>query len=137
MKEFENYYKLPELILEIMNWLCETKFYNKTFKERKQGYEEINEKWKFCDFVVEEGTLSQPIVIKIGLIPHYQGDYEKTILIDFKHKDNCYLIRGYATGPYASKVIKNMYPIPKYMKEQLYKYIDIYKIEAEGEKKSE
>lgn len=126
MEQFENYYKLPKIILEIMNWLCETRFYNKTFKKRKEMYEDIKEKWKFCDFVIEIGTLERPQVIKIGLIPHYKGDYEKTLFINFKNKEDCFLIRGYATGLYASKVISNKYPIPKYMKEQLYKFIDKY-----------
>lgn len=33
--EFENYYKLPKIILDIMSWLCTTRFYENTFKKRK------------------------------------------------------------------------------------------------------
>lgn len=126
---FETYYKLPEIMLEIMEWLCTTRFYKNTFKERKETWhEDVQENWKFCDFVVLVGTLERPEIIKIGEIPDYQGDHEKTLVIDFNNKNNCYLIRGYATGLYASKVIKNEYPIPNYMKEQLYKYIERSKI---------
>ena len=121
---FEIYYKLPKAILELMNWLCETRFYKGTYKKRKAGYEEIKEKWKFCDFEIVVGTTEKPMAMKIGLIPHYQYDNEKSIFIDFRHFDNCTLIRGYAVEPYAAKVISNTYPIPEYMKENLKKYID-------------
>ena len=30
-EQFKNYYVLPKIILEIMDWLCTTRFYNKTF----------------------------------------------------------------------------------------------------------
>ena len=123
-EQFKKYYKLPKTVLEIMNWLCTTRFYNKTFKERKEYYEDVKEDWKFCDFRILHGTLENPKIIKIGEIPHYKGDYEKTIVINFKKKDCCYLIRGYATGLYASKVISNNYPIPEYMKKDLYNFID-------------
>lgn len=121
---FETYYKLPKIMLEIMDWLCTTRFYKNTFKNRKETwFEDVKENWKFCDFVVLVGTLEQPETIKIGEIPRYQGDHEKSLVINFKNKENCYLVRGYATGLYTSKVIQNIYPIPNYMKEQLYNYI--------------
>lgn len=120
---FKNYYKLPKTILEIMNWFCTTRFYQNTFKERKEYYEDIEENWKFCDFKVLSGTLKNPEIIKIGDIPHYKGEHEKTIIINFKNKDCCYLRRGYATGLYANKVIANKYPIPNYMKKDLYNFI--------------
>ena len=123
MEEFKNYYELPKVVLEIMNWLCTTRFYENTFKERKEYHEDVKENWKFCDFNVLYGTLKHPKVIKIGEIPKYKGDHEKSIVIDFNHKDLCYLIRGYATGLYASKVISNRYPIPNYMKKDLYYFI--------------
>lgn len=127
MEEYENlkiYYKLPSIILEIMNWLCTTRFYKNTYIKRKEGYEEVTDDWKFCDFEILVGTLEKPQVIKIGDIPRYKGDHEKSIVINFKDKDDCYLIRGYATELYASKVIQNKYEIPKYMNEQLHKFIN-------------
>lgn len=123
-ERFENYYKLPKIILEIMSWLCQTRFYNKTFKERKELYEDVKENWKFCDFVILNGTLEKPLVIKIGEIPNYQGEYEKTICIDLTNIENCYLIRGYAVGYYARKVLQNTYTIPKYMKGKLTEFIE-------------
>jgi len=104
-ERFENYYKLPKIILEIMEWLCDTKFYLRTFKERKNFFEEIQEKWKFCDFNIIEGTLEKPLRIKIGEIPRYQYEHEKSLYIDFNNINNCYIFRGYATGVYASKVL--------------------------------
>lgn len=128
-ERFKDYYKLPNIILEIMNWLCETKFYKKTYQERKEYYEEENLlNWMFCDFVVDLGTLEKPLVIRIGEIPNYKGDHEKSICIDFRHKEECYLRRGYATGLYANRVIANIYEIPKYMKEDLYKFIEQYNL---------
>lgn len=134
-EQFKNYYKLPKIILEIMNWLCTTRFYKKTYEERKKYYVEEAENikdWMFCDFVVDVGTLEEPLVIRIGEIPHYKGDYEKSIVINFKNKENCYLRRGYATGLYASKIIRNIYPIPKYMKEDLYNFINEFLGEIEN-----
>lgn len=128
-QQFENYFKLPKIILEIMEWLCDTRFYKKTFLERKELYENIDEKWKFCDFIIEKGTLIKPEIIKIGLIPHYKGDYEKSLVINFNNPSFCYLTRGWATGLYASKVIRNVYSIPKYMKNDLGKYVRRYKHE--------
>lgn len=128
-ERFEQYNKLPNSIKDIMNWLCDTRFYKKTYLERKKYFDDVKEKWKFCDFVVQQGTLENPIVIKIGEIPRYQGDHEKSICIDFKNIDNCYLIRGYATGLYASKVINNIYEIPKYMIKDLQEFLE------EGRKK--
>ena len=29
--KFKNYYELPKVVLEIMNWLCTTRFYENTF----------------------------------------------------------------------------------------------------------
>lgn len=126
-ERFKNYYELPKIILEIMDWLCTTRFYNKTFEERKKDYEDVKENWKFCDFTVLSGTFKNPEIIKIGEIPRYKGDHEKSIVINFKNKDCCYLIRGYATGLYANKVIKNEYLIPNYMKKDLYNFINEYK----------
>ena len=125
--EFENYYKLPKIILDIMNWLCTTRFYENTFKKRKKGYEYIEENFKFCDFEVLNGTFENPEIIKIGEIAHYLGDHEKTIIINFKNKKHCYLTRGYATGLYACKVIANKYPIPKYMEKDLYNFISEFR----------
>lgn len=118
-ERFKNYYKLPIKALELMNWLCTTRFYKNTYLKRKEGYQNIKENWKFCDFSVIEGTLEDPKIIKIGEIPHYQYEHEKSLVINFKSIENCYLIRGFATGLYASKVISNIFPIPKYMKEGL------------------
>lgn len=42
-EQFKNYYVLPKIILEIMDWLCTTRFYNKTFLERKKFYEDVKE----------------------------------------------------------------------------------------------
>lgn len=67
-EQFKNYYVLPKIILEIMDWLCTTRFYNKTFLERKKFYEDVKENWKFCDFEVLHGTLKNPEIIKIEYI---------------------------------------------------------------------
>lgn len=133
--QFENHCRLPTTIRIIMNWLCTTRFYKKTYEERKKYYEEEPEKikdWMFCDFVVDAGTLEEPLAIRIGEIPRYQGDHEKTIYIDFRHKENCFLRRGYATGLYASRVIANKYEIPNYMKEELEFLIDLYNQRRKG-----
>lgn len=129
-ERFEDYYKLPKIILEIMDWLCDTKFYQKTFKERKEYYNDIEEKWKFCDFKIIEGTLEKPLIIKIGEISSYKYDHEKTLCINFNSIDNCYIFRGYATGLYASQVIGNEYHIPKYMKSDLKTFIERYRQEV-------
>jgi hypothetical protein len=122
---FSIYTKLPKSILEIMDWICTTRFYKKTYLKRKgTWYEDVKEDWKFCDFKVIDGTLEKPKIIKIGEIPRYKGDHEKSIVINFNKRDCCYLIRGYATGLYASKVIQNNYPIPKYMEKELCSFID-------------
>lgn len=126
-EQFKNYYVLPKIILEIMDWLCTTRFYNKTFLERKKFYEDVKENWKFCDFEVLHGTLQNPEIIKIGEIPRYKGDHEKSLVINLKKKDCCYLTRGYATGLYACKVIANKYPIPKYMEKDLYNFISEFR----------
>lgn len=126
-----NYYKLPKIILEMMEWLCETRFYKKTYEKNKNWYEDVNEKWKFCDFNIEVGTLENPKIIKIGQIPHYQYDTEKSLYINFKDKEDCHLVRGYATTPYAGKIISTDYKIPKYMKDDLYAFIDKLNIENE------
>lgn len=125
--QWENYYKLPKIILDIMEWLCDTRFYNKTYLERKECFEEIKEKWKFCDFHIIDGTLEKPNIIKIGQIPHYKYDHEKAIIINFNNINNCYITRGWATGLYASKIISNNYDIPLYMKEDLENFIIKYK----------
>ena len=128
MEEFKEYYKLPKIILDIMEWLCETKFYKKTFEERKFLYEEVKEKWKFCDFRVEKGTLEKPIIISIGEIPYYKYDKEKVLVINFENEDKCYLSRGYAVGDWASRILRNKYPISKYMKKDLTEFIKKYEI---------
>ena len=122
-ERFKDYYNLPKIILDIMNWLCETRFYKNTFEERKFLYEEVKEKWKFCDFRVEKGTLENPKIISIGEIPCYKYDKEKVIVINFEDEDKCYLSRGYAVGDWASRILRNKYPIPKYMKKDLTKFI--------------
>ena len=126
-ERFKDYYKLPKIILDIMDWLCETKFYKKTFEERKFLYKEVKEKWKFCDFKVEKGTLEKPIIISIGEIPTYKYDREKVLVINFENEDKCYLSRGFAVEDYASKILRKKYPIPKYMKKQLLEFIEKYK----------
>ena len=126
-ERFKDYYNLPKIILDIMNWLCETRFYKNTFEERKFLYEEVQEKWKFCDFRVEKGTLENPIIISIGEIPRYKYDKEKVLVINFENEDICYLSRGYAVGDYASRILRKRYPIPKYMKKQLSEFIEKYK----------
>ena len=137
IERFKNYYKLPKIILEIMNWLCETRFYKKTYEKRKESYEDFvgdsykKEKWMFCDFTIDYGTLEKPLIIRIGEIPRYQGEHEKSLGIVFNNREECYIRRGYATGLYASKVIANEFEIPKYMKEELYKFIDKYKVGEE------
>lgn len=127
-ERFKEYYKLPKIILDIMDWLCETKFYKKTFAERKFLHEEVKEKWKFCDFKVEKGTLEKPIIISIGQIPCYKYDREKVLVINFENNDKCYLSRGYAVEDWASKILRNKYPIPKYMKKELSKFIKEYEV---------
>lgn len=120
--QFENYYKLPVKYLEIMNWLCSTRFYRKTFLERKKLYPKVKENYKFVDFEIEKGTLEKPEIIKIGLIPKYQYDHEKTVVINVENIENIeksYIRRGYAVGAYASKVISNQFPLPRYMKKRL------------------
>ncbi len=130
-ERFENYYKLPKITLEIMGWLCDTKFYQKCFLERMKYFDGIKEKWKFCDFKILEGTLEKPLIIKIGEIPSYKGDHEKSLCIDFNNINNCYIFRGYAVGFYASRVIGKEYPIPKYMKSELNKFIKRYSKEVQ------
>ena len=127
-ERFKDYYNLPKIILDIMNWLCETRFYKKTFEERKFLYKEVKEKWKFCDFKVEKGTLEKPIIISIGEIPCYKYDKEKVLVINFENEDKCYLSRGYAVGDWASRILRNKYPIPKYMKKDLTEFIKKYEI---------
>lgn len=125
--QWENYYKLPKIILDIMEWLCDTRFYNKTYLERKECFEEIKEKWKFCDFHIIDGTLENPNIIKIGQIPHYKYDYEKAIIINFNNINNCYITRGWAVGLYANRIISNEYAIPIYMRNDLQDFIIKYK----------
>lgn len=132
-ERFNIYYELPQIILEIMNWLCHTRFYNKTFIARKEYFQDVEEDWKFCDFEVISGNIKNPRIIKIGEIPTYKGDYEKAIIIDFDNSNNCHIVRGYATGLYASKVIENKYSIPKYMQKDLYNYINNYNKKEVGE----
>ena len=125
-ERFVKYKKMPSLILDMMTYLCETRFFKKEYEHRREFYEDINEKWKFVDFVIIEGTLEKPIRIKIGTLPYYKGDHEKSLFIDFNNKDNCYVTRGYAVGLYANKVIENRKPLPKYMQERIYKFIEGY-----------
>ena len=98
---------------------------NNPFKEI--FVKEVKEKWKFCDFRVEKGTLENPIIISIGEIPCYKYDKEKVLVINFENEDRCYLSRGYAVENYASKILRKRYPIPKYMKKQLLEFIEKYK----------
>ena len=130
-ERWENYYKLPKKVLDIMEWLCDTKFYKKTYEERAEYYkdinEDINEKWKFCDFRVIVGTCEEPKLIEIGELPTYKGDTKKALVINLVDKESCYLERGYAVGLNASRVLSNKYKIPKYMKDQLYNFIDALK----------
>lgn len=125
-ERWEVYKKLNPIFLEIMEWLCGTKFYKNTYEERKKYNEDIKEKWKFVDFKIMSGDLENVQAILIGEIPHYKSDHEKSIYIDTKHIDNCCLYRGYATGLYANRVIKNEFKIPKYMQQDLKKFIERY-----------
>lgn len=128
-EEFKIYYELPKSVLKIMNWLCNTRFYNKTFLERKEYFEYVKEDWKFCDFEVLHGTLKNPKIIKIGEIPKYKGEHEKAIIINFDKPEECYLVRGYAVGLWANNIIENKYDIPNYMKKDLYNYINEFRTE--------
>jgi hypothetical protein len=126
-ERFGDFLKLPKEILEFMNKLAETRFYKKTLENNKIYADENKtyENWCFMDFEITEGSYNDIKVIKIGELAHYQYDHEKAIVLDFV-ENKAYLTRGYAVDSWASKMLSNQHPIPKYMKEMVNDILNKY-----------
>ena len=56
-------------------------------------------------------------------VEEYIRTYDGIIGKILEDEDKCYLSRGYAVEDYASKILRKKYPIPKYMKKDLTKFI--------------
>lgn len=135
--------QFPRFLKDFLNEFVKTKFFQKPYKSRKEHaecYEYKVEDYFLVDW--ECPTLSSwnrhsddellkalLVVGKFGEIPHYQHDELKAIVIDFENK-KAHLEIGFATEPYASKVVKHNKEIPKYMQpllEQLWIGYEEYK----------
>ena len=114
----------PPFLKQFLNEFAETKFYKKTLEKLKFDDESI-ENFYYFDWEAprldafkrwtDKEKINSLLEYGIfGIIPHYQHDELKTIVIDFKNKE-AYLERGLATQPYASYVLKHKQEIPKYM----------------------
>lgn len=115
----------PPFLQQFLNKFAVTKFYKKTLENRRSSIDESIEYYYFFDwecldlspyksysnYEKVKGLLR---VGRFGLIPNYQHDELKTIVIDFRNKE-AYLERGLAIKPYASYVLKHRQEIPKYM----------------------
>lgn len=120
--------KFPRFLKDFLNEFVKTRFFQKTYKSRKEYVDAYDYKvedyylvdWecpklspyiRHSDEVKIESLLN---VGKFGLIPHYQHDELKAIIIDFKKKE-AYIEEGLAVEPYAYRVISHKRNIPKYM----------------------
>ena len=131
-------HQFPKFIKDFMEYLLTTPFFkNKvskiSFKNPFNEYDCACVHWQTFTGDRRE-CLSDTIYnmlndgVAFGEVSYYQGDRETVVYINFKNKF-AEIRRGYATGLYASKVIRNKYPIPKYMQpriEQLFKDYEDY-----------
>ena len=128
-------HQFPKFIKDFMEYFITTKFMKNTMD--KYGlhnsfgvYDCASMGWRTYSGDKRE-PLSDTIhnilydCFDIGMTPHYQGDHEKVVHINFKEK-TAIIKRGYAVGLYGSKVIENKYPIPKYMQPQIDKLFADY-----------
>ena len=132
--------KFPRFLKDFLNEFVKTKFFQKTYKSRKEYvdcYEYKVEDYYLVDWECprlspymrhsDEKKLESLLNVgKFGLIPHYQHDELKAIVIDFINKE-AYLEEGLAVDAYASRVVSHKRNVPKYMQplvEQLFKRYD-------------
>lgn len=129
-EEVENmlHNKFPRFLKDFLNEFVKTKFFQKVYKDRKEYadcYEYKVEDYYLVDYeaplltpyfrYTDDKKLKSLLKFgKFGMIPHYQYDELKVIVLDFKNKE-AYLEEGMATKPYASYVLKHKRKTPKYM----------------------
>lgn len=142
------HHSFPDFLKEFLNNFVKTKFYKKAYKKARSYADEYN--FKVDDyFLVDWGCLTlsssksytnEELIngllekSQFGLIPHYQYDELKVIVLDFKNKE-AHIEQGYAVQHYASYVLKHRRPIPKYMQpliDKLWKDYDEYTKEKDG-----
>lgn len=138
--------KFPSFLKKFLNEFAKTKFYKKTLEKRQWGYGDVTDYSYFFDWEAprlspykawtdEEKINSLLEYGRFGLIPRYQHDELKVIVINFKIKE-AYLERGIATQPYASYILKHRQEIPKYMQpliNKLWQDYDDYVSKKESE----
>ena len=141
--------KFPRFLKDFLNEFVKTKFFQKTYKSRKEYvdcYEYKVEDYYLVDWECpklfpnnrysdEEKIESLLNVGKFGLIPHYQHDELKAIVIDFKNKE-AYLEEGLAVGLWASRVVMTKRNIPKYMQPLIDELFIRYDEEIGGKNES-
>lgn len=128
--------KFPDFLKDFLNKFVNTKFYVKSLKERKEIYGEEHPDYLFVDWQCldlqpyinysdEEKINGLLRIGEFGLIPHYQHDEKKTIVINFIEK-KAWLMRGFATEPYAKYILQHKQEIPRYMKPLIKELFDNY-----------
>lgn len=138
--------RFPDFLKEFLNSFVKTKFYKKAYEKARSYADEFNFKiddyflvdWECLISNVNEKNIIDGLLKRsqYGLIPHYQYDELKVIVLDFEHKE-AHLEQGYAVQPYASYVLKHRREIPKYMQpliDKLWKDYDEYMKDKECKK---
>lgn len=115
-------HQFPQFLKDFLSEFVKTKFFKKYYEDYKEFCP------NYADYCLANWQTSgnrhqsnfNDITnifedwVNFGEIPRYQGDEFCAIHIDFQAK-KAEVIRGYAVGLYASRVLKNYRPVPKYM----------------------
>lgn len=133
-------HQYPDFLKNFLNKFVKTNFYKRKYEEYKDFYPDYADycyaNWQtngnrhFNTDFDDINNLFQDWAV-FGAIPRYQYDTLCAIQIDFKNK-KAEVVRGYAVAPYASRVLKKYYPVPKYMKpivEELFEEFEKWKEE--------
>ena len=122
----ENYtmfqHQYPEFLKEFLSNFVKTKFFKKYYDEYRESYPDLPDyclaNWsiKSLNCYADRDCITKIFScwVEFGEIPHYAGDKLCAIKINFKEK-KAEVVRGYAVGLYASRILKESRPIPKYM----------------------
>ena len=65
------------------------------------------------------------LIFRFGIIPHYMNDGLTSIQLDMEKREAT-IVRGYAYGPYASRVVSKAVRVPKYFQGRVARFWEEY-----------
>ena len=115
-------HQFPQFLKDFLSEFVKTKFFKKYYTQYKEFYSD------YADYCLANWQTSGSrnntefdninnmfkSWVCFGEIPHYKEDALCAIRIDFQAR-KAEVVNGYAVGFYASKILKNYRPVPKYM----------------------